>query len=638
MMMYGPITSASAELLPWLIEVTVESTLVVAAAFAAARLLRGRSAAVRHVIWTAALAAVVALPVIEAVVPSRLHVVELVPGLAVDRFGGGAAEESAAPALRLEALGADGASEASVERPERPGEPEAGGTAGGEPPHLGEDGGTRGGSGGGETLAAGLVLVWLLGAFSVVGYLGWGTLVFARAAARGRPLERGLIDRAVADASRPAVAADRVRLRESAAVRVPLSAGVVRPTILLPEGASDWPEARLASVLVHEMAHVRRRDALAHLVGRLACALFWFNPLVWRAARRLRAESERACDDAVLALGTRPSTYASHLFEIAHAAVGERGPVPGLAMARPSEFEGRILDVLAADRRREPAAGRRTIAATAAVVGVTVLALGLVSLDGRPAEARPASLPAAFDAGERVDGIRDDGHGDARADRDDGSRASADGGRAPGDTARNVVADDERAEREPPTDEVERALIGLLDDRASSVRAAAARALGERGVREAVPELIAALGDPHDDVRARAAYALVTLEDPRAIRGLRARLLDRGEEREIREAAAWGIGETETEEAVEALASAVPEIDDERLRTRAVRALGETRRRSAVPVLEGLLFGDDRRMRKSAAAALVKIGSADASSVLLRALGSDDPRVRRLVARALGEG
>jgi hypothetical protein len=91
-----------------------------------------------------------------------------------------------------------------------------------------------------------------------------------------------------------------VELLESAETDVPITWGFSRSRIVLPEGASRWPLAQKRAVLIHELAHVQRHDALTQLVARIACALHWPNPLAWIAAREMRAERERACDDRVL--------------------------------------------------------------------------------------------------------------------------------------------------------------------------------------------------------------------------------------------------------------------------------------------------------------------------------------------------
>jgi beta-lactamase regulating signal transducer with metallopeptidase domain/multidrug resistance efflux pump len=136
---------------------------------------------------------------------------------------------------------------------------------------------------------------------------------------------------------------------------IPMAWGVFRPRVLLPAEAVDWDETRLRSVLLHEMAHIKRGDAVVRWLAQLSCALHWFNPLVWFAAWRLHVESERACDDLVLTNGVRASDYAKHLLHVAtNLSSARMTQACGLAMACPSRLEGRLLAVLnqRANRRR----------------------------------------------------------------------------------------------------------------------------------------------------------------------------------------------------------------------------------------------------------------------------------------------
>ena len=96
----------------------------------------------------------------------------------------------------------------------------------------------------------------------------------------------------------------RIVFLRSGSAAMPMAWGILRPSVLMPADADTWPAERLRIVLLHELAHVKRRDCLTHMLAQVACALYWFNPLAWMAARHVRTERERACDDLVLAAGT----------------------------------------------------------------------------------------------------------------------------------------------------------------------------------------------------------------------------------------------------------------------------------------------------------------------------------------------
>ena len=145
--------------------------------------------------------------------------------------------------------------------------------------------------------------------------------------------------------------------------------GIWRSSVLVPADADSWPAHRVRVVLLHELAHVKRRDCLTHLVAQLACAAYWFNPLVWMAARRLRTERERACDDLVLASGTRGSDYADQLLDIARVMQAGRFPAvfagASLAMAQRSQLEGRLIAILDPSVPRRGLSRARAAAAAA---------------------------------------------------------------------------------------------------------------------------------------------------------------------------------------------------------------------------------------------------------------------------------
>jgi TonB family protein len=127
-------------------------------------------------------------------------------------------------------------------------------------------------------------------------------------------------------------------------VNVPLLTGFFRPVILLPRVAVDWPQSRRDAAIRHELAHLRRNDLRFNFVRAVACAIYWFHPLVWILARRMSAEQESACDDSVLQGGFDRTDYADALLQTA--LVANRGFLPGCPMTNRSGVKARVLRVL----------------------------------------------------------------------------------------------------------------------------------------------------------------------------------------------------------------------------------------------------------------------------------------------------
>ena len=149
------------------------------------------------------------------------------------------------------------------------------------------------------------------------------TLLLCYALGAGGLLLRLLLDRVVLfSLARRARPADTTLfpcvfpVHLSPAVPTPLAAGG-RAGVLLPDSAQSWDDERRHVILLHEAAHLRRLD---HITLPLALALqaaWWFHPLAWLALARFRAAAEAACDEAVVAAGVSPATYAEHLLEAA---------------------------------------------------------------------------------------------------------------------------------------------------------------------------------------------------------------------------------------------------------------------------------------------------------------------------------
>jgi len=222
-----------------------------------------------------------------------------------------------------------------------------------------------------------LFAVWAAGALVVLLRFAGGTWHVSRLLARATPVtDPGW--HALADELRAAHGVKTpLRLLHTPEVSVALTAGVFSPVLLLPEDACDWSPERRRLVLLHEIAHVARRDCLALVVTALATAVYWFNPLVWLVASRMRREGERACDDLVLAAGARASDYAGELLAIMRSIrfAGEE-TLSALALTEGSDLEGRLRAILEPSRRRRaPSRGAARGAVLLAVSLTSVLAI-----------------------------------------------------------------------------------------------------------------------------------------------------------------------------------------------------------------------------------------------------------------------
>ena len=205
-------------------------------------------------------------------------------------------------------------------------------------------------------LAVAAVLAWALGFSFVLLRLLSGLARLAWMSAHAKPLFDDSWMSTVLEVSKYHKIGRSVRLLQcSSRLAMPLTWGIISPVIVLPSSAEHWPEDRRRIVLSHELAHIARHDWLLQICAEFARAVYWFHPLAWLAARRLRQESERACDDAVLRSGIAPSHYASQLLDLARTLENSgRAWSTALAIARPSNLERRFAAMLnpSINRRR----------------------------------------------------------------------------------------------------------------------------------------------------------------------------------------------------------------------------------------------------------------------------------------------
>jgi hypothetical protein len=193
-------------------------------------------------------------------------------------------------------------------------------------------------------------------------------------------------------------------------IAAPVTVGVIRHAIILPPDAAEWSADAMRRALVHELEHIRRRDWATQLFARVVCALFWFNPLVWMAYRRLTLAAEHACDDAVVCranAAAQPATtseedtvYADQLVDLARR-MNTRAHSAVLGMAQRSDLAARVHALLDRSTSRGRAGARRlTLIGTAAIALLLVIAplrftQAPVSAEGvgTSAEQRPRRAP-----------------------------------------------------------------------------------------------------------------------------------------------------------------------------------------------------------------------------------------------------
>lgn len=188
-----------------------------------------------------------------------------------------------------------------------------------------------------------------------------------------------------------------VTLLRSHSRSMPMTWGLFRPVLLLPASASEWPRAQLRSVLVHELAHIRRWDCLTQCLALAARALYWFHPLVWVALRCLRAEQERACDDCVLLSGTEAADYAEHLLVVTTSSSPSFFSSVALAMSRASRLERRLIAMLDPQRNRRPL---RRIGMLALLLGTMALLFPIAAIGFQAKAETPNGRSATADETE----------------------------------------------------------------------------------------------------------------------------------------------------------------------------------------------------------------------------------------------
>jgi beta-lactamase regulating signal transducer with metallopeptidase domain len=197
----------------------------------------------------------------------------------------------------------------------------------------------------------------------------------------------------------------RVKLCLSTDVTVPAALGFFRPAIVFP--ADLFPQLsddELRVILLHELAHLERRDDWTNLAQKIVKAVFFFHPAVWWIENRLTIEREMACDDAVVAQTSSPNAYASSLISFAEKLHSARTlALAQFLVSRMRQFPARVSQILNTKRPTsstnswKPIAGA-TVALLGMLAGTALYAPQFVAFDNSNGQKPPADFSSTLAA------------------------------------------------------------------------------------------------------------------------------------------------------------------------------------------------------------------------------------------------
>ncbi len=252
-----------------------------------------------------------------------------------------------------------------------------------------------------------IAVLWLLGSLAMLVRMARSRRAVQKLKRDSRPLENTAIQAMLAQvAARLGVTRLPIllTLQSEKGAFSPLTWGWRSTFLLFPADVETWANERIEAVLLHELAHIQRRDWLTQRITDAVCALYWFHPLVWMAAKNLRACAERACDDMALTNGIAPDAYARQLLDLAQTLRSHSlAPQTTLPFLRGSQLETRLRAILdgTISRRAFSRAGRRALLGMGALclmplalaLPVTTQTVNFVSAEAAPAANGKVTLP-----------------------------------------------------------------------------------------------------------------------------------------------------------------------------------------------------------------------------------------------------
>ena len=195
-----------------------------------------------------------------------------------------------------------------------------------------------------------------------------------------------------------------VTLCVSDELRVPTAIGFTKPRVVIPSWTvEELSSLELNAILLHELAHLRRRDDWTNLIQKIVGALLFFHPAVWWIEKKLALEREMACDDLVLAETASPRAYAECLVSLAEKSFLRRGiALAQAAVDRLRSVSLRVTRILDVNRSRATRVWSPAPVLVAGVSFVCVMVLSraptrLVSFENGAASPSATNAMAAGD-------------------------------------------------------------------------------------------------------------------------------------------------------------------------------------------------------------------------------------------------
>lgn len=377
-------------------------------------------------------------------------------------------------------------------------------------------------------------------------------------------------------------------------IKVPFTFGHLRPVIVLPKDALDWPEERLKAVLLHEAAHIKHQDFIPNIVRRLACCVFWWNFSIRALAKRVQLESEKRADQWVIKHEISPFDYAAQLVQITRLLQTPKYALVS-SIGHADQLRNRVEHVIQQDSK-QPKPLR--------FLGQLVLfSLGCLTILSACFQAEVSSTLSSHAA------LQQETH-------------------APVDQLTALIwqaGEEENKEAVPVLQE-------LLSHDSTQIRSLAAWALGEIKDQHSFASLRQLLQDEDIWVQEMAIRSIGELEVPSSL-NLIGPFLE-APHLHLRLAAVQAIADIGLPKGTTILWNSIQTWPEDQ-RAQAIQKIGEYGNYCAVPLLSKLLV-EEPSTKLDVIVGLGKLKAKESLSTLLPLLSDEDPTIRAATAKSLG--